>query len=112
MANWVDPEWLPALPADDRGPFHCYIFWLQEPKQYYVGHSGKIDRRLQQHFRDGVKSSRGYTRQLLWVSWEMRRRTDAKKFEAALKSYVKSGNGAEFERCTGLYLARGATLRE
>lgn len=112
MANWVDPEWLPTVPVSDNGPFHCYILWLKEPKQYYVGHSGKICQRLRQHFNNGVKSSCGYTRQLLWVSGEMASRTDAKNFEAALKSYVKSGNEAEFERCTGRYLVRGATLRE
>ena len=96
MSNYVDPEWLPAVPKDDRGTFYCYIFWLKETRQYYVGHSGKIDDGIRRHFRSGVKTTRGFTKKLLWVSREMRFRTDARNFEAALKHYIKSGNEAEF----------------
>ena len=31
MANYVKPEWLPTVPADDgRGPFYCYVLWSKD----------------------------------------------------------------------------------
>ena len=50
-----------------------------------------------------VMTTAGQALKLLWVSGPLRIRTDAHRFEAALKSYIKSRNGAAFERCTGLY---------
>ena len=112
MSNWVEPEWLPTVPVNDRGPFHCYVLWAGGTRQYYVGHTNDPEARIEKHFDGLVRTTVGHSLKLLWVSSPLRLRTDARRFEAALKSYIKSRNGAEFERCTGLYFARGATLLE
>ena len=108
--NWVEPEWLPQVPKDDKGPFHCYVLWVTDTRQYYVGHTGYLRDRIERHFDGNVRTTAGHQLQCLWISAEMLRRTDARNFEAALKSYVLSGNSSKWERCTGLYLANGATL--
>ena len=112
MSNWVEPEWLPRIPENDDGPFYCYVLWVKDTRQYYVGHTGDPEARIRRHFDQGVKTTSGHSLQLLWISGPMARRTNSRKFEAALKSYVKSGNKAEFEMHTDLYFARGATLLE
>lgn len=112
MSNWVEPEWLPRIPENDDGPFYCYVLWVKDTRQYYVGHTGDPEARIRRHFDQGVKTTSGYRLELLWISGPMAHRTDSRRFEAALKSYVKSGNKSEFERCTDLYFARGATLLE
>ena len=112
MSNWVEPEWLPSVPATDRGPFHCYVIWAGDTRQYYVGHTSDPEARIEKHFEGLVRTTAGHPMQLLWVSGPLRFRTDARRFEAALKSYIKSQDKGEFERCTGLYFARGATLLE
>ena len=53
MSNWVDPEWLPSVPANDRGPFHCYVLWAGDTRQYYVGHTSDPESRIEEHF-DGM----------------------------------------------------------
>ena len=111
MSNWVDPEWLPRIPANDRGPFHCYILW-SDTRQYYVGHTNDPESRIKKHFSDGVPTTSRHRLKLLWVSDGVRARTQARRFEAALKSYVKQRDEENFRRCTGLYFAKGATLLE
>ena len=108
MSNWVEPEWLPTVPVNDRGPFHCYVLWAGDTRQYYAGHTNDPEARIEEHFDGMVMTTAGHSLRLLWVSGPLRLRTDARRFEAALKSYIKSRNGAEFERCTGLYFARGS----
>lgn len=110
MSNWIEPEWLPRVPGNDRGPFHCYVFWVADTRKYYVGHTSDPEERIRRHFRGGVRTTAGYDLKCLWVSDPIRSRRDAADFEAALKSYVRSGNGVDFKRCTGLYFMRGATL--
>ena len=114
MVNYVKPEWLPTVPADDgRGPFYCYVLWSKDSRAYYVGHTADDERRIKRHLEGRVRTTKGHDLIVLWVSRQMfRGRGEAKKFEAALKSYVKSGNSADFKRCTGLYLAKGAGLLE
>ena len=110
MPNWVEPEWLPNIPKNDHGPFFCYVLWAEETRQYYVGHTGNPKARIREHFRSRVPTTSGYTLELLWISDPMSAHTDARRFEAALKSWVKQRNAEEFERCTDLYFAKGATL--
>lgn len=109
-SNWVEPEWLPNIPRNDRGPFHCYVLWVAETRQYYIGHTGDPDKRIRRHFNQGVQTTAGYRLKLLWVSGSMGRRTDARNFEAALKNYVLARNRDDWKRCTGLYFASRATL--
>ena len=111
MSTWVNPEWLPTIPENDRGPFHCYLLWVKEARGYYVGHTGDPEERIQRHFEGGVKSTQGFLLTLLWVSDPMRRRREAQRFEAAIKSYILQGNERDFIRCTDLdYLVSGAVL--
>lgn len=111
-SRWVDPEWIPSVPRNDRGPFYCYVLWLPRVRQYYVGHTGNLEERLEAHFGNEVPSTRGLWKDALWVSSRMYSRTEARELEAVLKSWIKSGNSRAFERRTGCYLARGARLRE
>ena len=85
MSNWVKPEWLPRIPKNDRGPFFCYILWVEDTRQYYVGHSGNPEERIQKHFDGKVKTTAGYRLKLLWISDALPLRTNARRFEAALK---------------------------
>lgn len=101
---WVDPEWLPTIPHSDFGPFYCYILWAKQAKSYYVGHSGNVDARIAAHKSGQVPTTRGNYLSVLWISDPIPRRTNARHFEAALKSYIHSGNEYDFERCTGLFL--------
>ena len=39
MTAWVEPEWIPDIPENDRTPFHCYILWVADTRQYYIGHT-------------------------------------------------------------------------
>ena len=39
MSEWVEPEWSPTVPVNDRGPFHCYILWAGDTQQSYIGHT-------------------------------------------------------------------------
>lgn len=110
MPNWVKPEWLPCVPQNDHGPFFCYVLWVAETRQYYVGHTGDLEARLRKHFSDGVKTTSGYRLKLLWLSGPMATRSSTRHFEAALKNYVLQRKSGEFKRNTGLYLAQGATL--
>ena len=112
MMAWVDPEWLPTVPSNDRGPFYCYVVWVGDTRQYYVGHTGNPEARIEDHFEDVVRTTAGHPLRLLWVSGPLKTRTDARKFEAALKSYVKRPDPGEFERCRGLYFADSASLLE
>ena len=112
MTAWVEPEWIPDIPENDRGPFHCYILWVTDTRQYYIGHTGNLAARLRSHFSGRSYTTAGHELRRLWISDPMNRRTDARRFEAALKSFVIQGNHQEFRRCTGLFLARGATVLE
>ena len=112
MANWVEPEWLPTVPRNDRGPFYCYIFWVRDTRQYYVGHTGNRGKRINKHLDGNVATTAGRQLKLLWESGALKTRTNAKDFEAALKYYIVQRDRFNFRRCTGLYLAKGATLLE
>ena len=50
MTAWVEPEWIPDIPENDRGPFHCYILWVADARQYYIGYTGNLAARLGAHF--------------------------------------------------------------
>ena len=87
--NRVVPEWLPDVPANDRGPFHCYIFWIKETRQYYVGHTGKLDQRLEQHVQKWSVEHEGlYETVVVGVCPLPQAWTNVRNFEAALKRYV------------------------
>ncbi len=111
MSNWVEPEWLPSIPTNDSGPFYCYLLWVSDIRGYYVGHTGDPETRIKGHFSGNVKTTAGHLIELLWISYPMETRTEARHFEAALKSYVKSGDEYNFLRCTDLdYLVKRARL--
>ena len=112
MTNYVKPEWLPTIPENDTGPFFCYIFWAKDTREYYVGHTGDIDQRTKEHLNNRVKTTAGHDLRRLWVSDKMPKRSNARRFEAALKSYIKAGNATDFKRTTGKYLVKGAKLLE
>ena len=90
----------------------CYVLWAGDTRQYYVGHTSDTEARIEKHFDGMVMTTAGHPLKLLWVSGPLRLRTDARRFEAALKSCIKSRDKGEFECCTGLYFGRGATLLE
>ena len=62
--------------------------WAEDTRQYYVGHTGNPEARIRDHFEGEVRTTSGYLPRLLWISGPLDTRTDARRFEAALKSYV------------------------
>ena len=109
----VSPEWIPKTPKDDSGPFQCYILWVRDTRQYYVGHTGNLEDRLSRHFSGSVKTTKGHDLKLLWASEFLGdRRTPARQLEAKLKGWVVNGDVKSFEEYTGLYFAKDVTLLE
>ena len=95
-----------------QGPFYCYVLWISDTCQYYVGHTNDPDRRIDEHLSGTVETTRGHSLEPepLWVSREMGTREEATGFEAALKNYIKSKKSNDFKRCTHLEFDYGATL--
>ena len=102
MSPFIPPETLPRELRNDRGPFYCYVLWISDTWQYYVGHTNDPDRRIDQHKSGTVPTTREHclSIELLWVSRKMGTREEATGFEAALKNYIESKKGDDFERCT------------
>ena len=103
-------EYLPTIPNDDVGPWHCYVLWIEEEGLYYVGHTGNLSARLKAHFDGAVETTASYGKEHVYTSEELDSRTDARRFERDLKGVVRRSDAEEFKVCTGKELMKGATL--
>ena len=113
MSHFFPPETVSRELPNDTGPFFCYVLWIPDTCQYYVGHTNDPDRRIKQHLSGTVDTTQGHSiDDDVWVSRKMGTREGAQRFEAALKNYITSKKGNDFERCTGLEFDYGATLLE
>ena len=112
MTNWIGPEWLPTIPQSDVGTFLCYILWVEDTQQYYVGQTVDPKRSIQEHFADGVMTPAGQRLELIWISDSFPVRRGVRQFEATLRGFVEKQDAGNFLRCTRLNLAEGATLLE
>ena len=113
MSHFFPPETLSRELRNDTGPFYCYVLWISDTCQYYVGHTNDPDRRRDEHLSGTVGTTRGHSLERIWVSRKMGTREEAKGFEGALKNYIKSKKSNDFERCTDhLEFDYGATLLE
>ena len=110
MSDFFPPETLSRELSNDPGPFFCYVLWISDTCQYYVGHTNDHERRIAQHLSGTVGTTQGHFIEPLWVSREMGTRKEATGFEAALKNYIKSKKSNDFERCTDLEFDYEATL--
>ena len=100
--GWHEPERLPHLEIQDAGADRDYrVYVLKTDEGYYVGHSGNTPARLNAHMRGEVPSTAGKNPQFVWGSYRMKSRDDAKRYEAALKSWRDTGNEKFYEQ-TGL----------
>ena len=59
MTNWIGPEWLPTIPQSDVGTFLCYILWVEDTRQYYVGQTVDPKRSMSRAFRRRSDDTRG-----------------------------------------------------
>lgn len=105
-------EYLPTIPSDDVGPWHCYVLWIEEEGSYYVGHTGNLGARLKAHFDDEVETTASYRKEHVYTSEELDSRTDSRRFELDLKRVIMRGDAEEFKVCTGKGLIKGANLME
>ena len=71
-----------------RGKFHVYI--LDTRRGHYVGHTGNLKKRLNDHMSNKVLSTRYSNPRLIWKSSIFKDRESASKYEAALKSWRDS----------------------
>jgi len=83
----------------EHGRFHVYV--LATTKGHYVGHTGNIKKRLNDHYNNRVFSTMDSSPKLLWKSGVFKSRLSASKYEAALKSW-RDSMSPEFKKHTGI----------
>ena len=66
-----------------RDAFYCYV--LATKHGHYIGHTGRLDQRLREHFENGGVS--GNYAKLIWLSRRYYTRESATKIEAQMKTY-------------------------
>ena len=102
-AGWHDPENLPDLEQHDSHHTRTYqVYVLHTDYGHYVGHTGNIQARMRTHLADEVPSTAGAHPKKIWQSRPLKTRDDAKRYEAALKSWRDNRN-QRFEKDTGVY---------
>ena len=67
-----------------------YVYVLQTDFGNYVGHTGRLNGRLQDHRNNKVKSTSGTRPEMVYISAPRKKRRDAQEYEAALKSFNHS----------------------
>ena len=113
MGAWVEAEYLRDLPVRDRfnDEYYCYILWFEEDFLYYVGHSGNMSERMDEHDRKKRGVTSDYFRhEKVWQSERLRTRAAVKQLEATLKGRILRNEVDKFEERTGLTFMKGATL--
>lgn len=93
--------------------YHVYV--LDTRYGHYVGHTARLRARVREHEAGEVASTAGGNPVLAWNSAPMRKRDDAARFEAALKSW-RDQRAPRFREITKLApipfaRSRAATLR-
>ena len=79
--------------------FHAYI--LKTDYGHYIGHTGNITKRVEQHQRNKVRSTAGGNPELIWQSEEFKSRYSASGYESALKAW-RDYKEPKYEADTGL----------
>ncbi len=77
-----------------------YVYVLDTEFGHYVGHTFHVRRRLREHQGGEVPSTAGSNPMLAWSSGPLRTRSDAARFEAALKS-LRDQRARRFHEITG-----------
>ena len=78
-----------------------YVYVLETDRGHYVGHSARVRARVREHAEGRSPSTAGANPQLAWVSGPLRTRTNAARFEAAMKA-LRDQQAARFHEITGL----------
>ena len=78
-----------------------YVYVLETDRGHYVGHSARVKTRAQEHAEGRSLSTAGANPELVWVSGPLRTRTDAARFEAAMKA-LRDQRAERFREITGL----------
>ncbi len=109
--RWHEPEYLGAEQAerDARTPgreFHVYM--LETELGHYIGHTGRLEQRLEDHIYGYVRSTKGADPRPLWISRPMDSRNHAARFEAAMKSYRDSRAPRYLGKSRGMRPCRGS----
>ena len=107
MTNLIGPEWLPTIPQSDVGTFLCYILWVEDTRQYYVGQTVDPKRSIQEHFADGVMTPAGQRLELIWISDSFPVRRGVRQFEAALRGFVEKQDAGNLSEMYGVDFGRG-----
>ena len=92
--------------------YYCYVLWVADTHQYYVGHAGDLDGVIEAHFRGRLEVTRGLSLRVLWTSFPVPGRREAVRYEDAVKDSIQRGSPSDFHRLTGLRLVSGASLLE
>ena len=78
-----------------------YIYVLDTDRGHYVGHSARVSARAREHTEGRSPSTAGTNPELAWVSGPLRTRTEAARFEAAMKA-LRDQRAERFREITGL----------
>ena len=101
--HWHDPEVLVGQAERDSalGRDRFYVYVLDTAGGYYVGHTWSVSARLRQHRAGQVPSTAGLGPTLLWQSRPFSMRSEAARFEAALKS-LRDRRAPRFREVVGV----------
>jgi putative endonuclease len=75
----------PGPPNQTAMPFHMYIFRSVSPRQYYVGHTENLRKRLQEHDNGRSRSTKGRGPWELFHAEEFSTRSAASRREREIK---------------------------
>ena len=78
-----------------------FVYVLETDFGHYVGHTARLNQRIDEHIRGETPTTRGSNPKLAWSSRPLQTRSDAAKFEAALKSLCDQ-RSPRFTEYTGL----------
>ncbi len=98
--RFVSPEPHRKLGVNDHryGKRRYFVYVLElADGNYYVGHSYSVANRLREHQRGQVVSTKGKSPELIWKSGICGNREKACKYEAAMKYWLKTGDGRFYE---------------
>lgn len=76
------------------------MYVLETELGHYIGHTGRLEQRLEDHIYVHLRSTTGADPRPLWISMPMDGRNDAARFEAAMKSY-RDSRAPRYREITG-----------
>lgn len=94
-----DPRW---DRADKNAPAKKFFVYVLSTKYgHYVGHTGNLDLRLNDHMSGKVQSTYGGRPKLIWKSKPLPSRDAAAAMERALK-VLRDGRDSEYSKLVGV----------